>query len=170
MIDIVKCKGPCPKHLGFTVFLHSNDIVCCDTENPKKIVQALASTATDIVFNIEMLSPNRARLKDILPPIVCKRAAQKKVAIGFSIHNLLHAQRNQRPQILTNIAAIIKRCRKYRIPMVLASLATSPWEMRHAQDIVARGITLGMRPQEAKAALNFKKKQPPVIVEPINYS
>ncbi|MFH1181921.1 MAG: RNase P subunit p30 family protein [Candidatus Woesearchaeota archaeon] len=58
------------------------------------------------------------------------------------------------PSKMKNAAKNIRLCRKGKIGIVAASLATKPYEMRSPHDFSSLLICLGMTPGEAKKALS----------------
>lgn len=87
--------------------------------------------------------------------ILCELATRKKTTIGLSIHSILAEQGRKRAILLGRMMQNIILLRKYKTSTKLASFAAHPNEMRAPFDIVSLFATLGMKPEEAKAALNF---------------
>lgn len=156
MIDIVDFDGEMFP-LGFTKIYHKRDFnIAIAGDNVRRLVE---DRNIDILFNIESVNKERNLVtrNSGLNDAICKLASKHNVAIGFSISNLLNNK--IRTNIIANISQNIRLCRKYKVRMVIASLAKNKYEMRHARDIMNFGIALGMTDKEAKDALNFKKKE-----------
>lgn len=128
-----------------------------------------------------LVSPHQGSKKDFmrergsgLDHITCKIAKQEKVAIGIDFSEILHT--NNRDAIIGRIMQNIKLCRKYKTDMVLATFASSVFEMRAAQDLQAFAQEIGMTPLEAKKSLilvskiiqrNKEKRKPGYVDEGI---
>ena len=84
--------------------------------------------------------------------ILAELCSEKKVMVSFS-HNLL-LKSKKRALLLGRMMQNIGLCRKYKVPMVFASFASAPIEMRSPHDLKALGIVLGMHPSEAKECLS----------------
>lgn len=85
--------------------------------------------------------------------VLCALLRKNKISVGFSFQMLLNSKR--RAQLLGRITQNIKLCRKYGVRMVLASFAQEPYDMRSPHDLVALGLTMGMHPKEARAAVGL---------------
>lgn len=59
-----------------------------------------------------------------------------------------------KPSRMKNAAKNIRLCRKGKISVIAASLATKPYEMRSPHDFSSLLISLGMTPGDAKKAIN----------------
>ena len=113
------------------------------------------TSETDILFNIEPLTGNdRARNKESgLTPALVAKMKQKNVALGFSLTHLFSA--NEQPQHFGRITQNIKLARNAKIPIVVASLATTSDEMRAPQDIRSLFTLLGLNSQESKQSISL---------------
>ena len=88
-----------------------------------------------------------------LNQVLCKLASKRKISIGFSFSSLLNASNYRRAQIIGRMMQNIKLCRKYKVKTVIASFASTPYEMRSAKDLEAFFSVIGMHPKECKEAL-----------------
>ena len=158
MIDIVCFIGE-RFELGFSKVHHVNElnIIFGGDENTNK--KALENKKTDI-----LVSPERNAKKDNLHfrdsglnQVLCKIAADNKVAIGFSFSDILNSK--ERNVLLGRMRQNVELCRKYKIKMVLASFARNKYEQRNPRDLESLARVLGMNEKEIKEALNFKKKE-----------
>ena len=91
--------------------------------------------------------------KSGLDDVLCRLAYQNKITIGFSFSDAL------KKGVMARMKQNIRFCRKYKVNMVLASFAQNPWQMRSPHDLKAWGISMGMKPGEAKAAEFLLKKK-----------
>ena len=158
MIDIIKFTGEQHK-LGFTRIIQIKQFRVVEGGSDEINRKTVENKQVDI-----LLAPEKNREKIYmhqrdagLNQVLCKLAKKNKVAIGFSFSELL----NVKNKILTlgQMMQNIRLCRKYKVKIIVASFAKNKWEMRHAQDLLAFAKVLGMTAKEAKAALNFQKKQ-----------
>jgi len=84
-----------------------------------------------------------------LDQVTARMAAEKGVAIGFAFSSL-HSK-----YAIGRVRQNIKLCRKYKVAMMIASLATHPYEMRAPNDLRSLFMSLGMHPKEAADALAY---------------
>jgi RNase P/RNase MRP subunit p30 len=82
--------------------------------------------------------------------VLAKQAAANETAIGF---NFSLCYDDKRSTFLGRMQQNVRICRKYDVPMVIASFAIDPMEMRHPKDLEAFGRVIGMHQQEATDAL-----------------
>lgn len=85
----------------------------------------------------------------------CSLMAKNGISIGFSLKTLLSPSRLTTAQLLGRIAQNIRFCRKFKVNMIFASFAASPYDMRSPHDIKALAIMLGMTPKEANDSVEF---------------
>lgn len=158
MIDLVCFIGE-RFELGFSKVYNINElnIIFGGDENTNN--KALENKKTDI-----LVSPERNAKKDNLHfrdsglnQVLCKLAADNKVAIGFNLSDLLNSK--ERNVLLGRMRQNVELCRKYKIKMVLASFARNKYEQRNPRDMESLARVLGMNEKEIKEALNFKKKE-----------
>lgn len=110
----------------------------------------------DIVFDLEgeRRSDGMHERHSGLDHISCSFAKENKVTVGFSFESLL----NLTTKTLGRVKQNIRLCRTYKVPMLIASFATSPYRMRSPHDLQSLFVTLGMHPKEAQdAQLNTAK-------------
>ncbi len=86
--------------------------------------------------------------------VMCELAKKKNVAIGFGFANILESSGGQRAILLGRIMQNIMLCRKYKVRMIIASFARSPWQMRSPHDLQSFFVTLGMHAEEVKKGLS----------------
>ncbi len=105
---------------------------------------------TNIVFGFELLEEkdHTHYRRSGLNQVLCKLAADKKVAIAFSFSTILQYTGQKRAQLLGRIMQNITFCQKYKTPMKTASFATNPYEMRAPADLAAFFKELGMQNPE----------------------
>lgn len=111
----------------------------------------------DLIYDLET-SPRQDFLhhrNSGLNQVLCRLLQQKKIAYAIAFSTLLRATSPKRYILLGRIMQNILLCRKYKVPMVLASFAQTPFELRSAGELQSLGISLGMQPTEAKVGLGF---------------
>jgi RNase P/RNase MRP subunit p30 len=109
----------------------------------------------DIIYNLEnMMQRDKTHTKSSgLNQVLCELLGKRKKVVAFNLNSLLKANKGLRSVILGRMMQNVRLCRKYKVKMVIVSLAKTLYEMRAAHDMIAFGITLGMHPSEAKLAL-----------------
>ncbi|MBI4145011.1 hypothetical protein HY493_02290 [Candidatus Woesearchaeota archaeon] len=117
-------------------------------------LHTIEHTAPDILFDLEAspkfdaLHQRASGLNHILAAVCAKNG----VTIAFAFNSLLAAPVERRAILLGRIAQNIQLCRKYRVPMKIASFARTPGGMRSPEDLAALFRVLGMRQQEIRDA------------------
>jgi hypothetical protein len=86
-----------------------------------------------------------------LDDVVCRLAKQHNIMVGLGPAVVLRAPLPE-SVVIGRMMQNIRFCRRFGVKLVLASFAKSPDEMRAHHDLKAFGISLGMTPEEAKAA------------------
>ncbi len=76
--------------------------------------------------------------------VLCKLMHDKKISLGISFSTVLNSSKMQRARILGRMMQNIKLARKYKVPVVVASFASEPYQMRDAKDLAAFGRVLGL--------------------------
>ncbi|MBW3019482.1 hypothetical protein KY329_04850 [Candidatus Woesearchaeota archaeon] len=92
-----------------------------------------------------------------LNQVLCKLAKSKDVAIGFDFNSVLMSRRKARAVIIGRMMQNIVLCRKYKLKMLIASFAKTPYQMRSPSDLRAFFHVLGMQQGEAKQAFGVFK-------------
>jgi ribonuclease P/MRP protein subunit RPP1 len=87
--------------------------------------------------------------------VLARLAAERDVAIGFSLSPLLNAEPYELSHLLRFQAEIWRLVNKYRVPRFVTSSAGGRWEVRSPRDLMSFGINLGMEVRQARAALDF---------------
>jgi hypothetical protein len=128
--------------------------VCKGSEKARESIER----AADMVFAVEderkdSLHYRRSGLNQVL----CKFAKSKNVAIGLDFNSILTSRKSYRALIMGRMMQNIVLCRKYKVKMVIASFAKTPYQMRSPQDIRAFFHVLGMQQGEAKQAFSSFK-------------
>ncbi len=74
---------------------------------------------------------------------------EKKVSYGISFSQILNASKEVKALLIGRIVQNILLCRKYKVPVVVASFARNPHEMRDSRDLIALARTLGLNDYKA---------------------
>lgn len=145
-------------------------------ESSEKDRRAVEKERPDLIFGFEnskkhdFLHQRNSGLNHIL----CRLAKENSVMIGFSFSHLMGMD----PRLLGRVMQNIRLCRKHGTKMLIASFAREPYMMRSATDLASVFVSLGMRPEEAKAALevaidriqhNRERKSPRFIAPGARY-
>jgi len=134
--------------------LHNKTIIVAKAEkNSRELIE---KSPAEIIFGLEEASPadfmhHRA---SGLNQIVCKAIKKKKKIVAFSFSSLLTAKRSQ---IMGKMQQNFRLCKKYNLPVIIASFAAYPYTMRKSADLKALFLSLGMHPGMAKSAFQLLK-------------
>ncbi len=125
----------------------------------EQLRDVLEKTNVDIVFELEEHKEHdhMDQRNSGMNHVLCAIAHEKTKIVAFSAASLLSTGGKSRAQILGRMMQNIRLCRKGKVEMTLASFARSPWQMRAEGEMRAIGLVLGMRPDEAKAAIGAVK-------------
>ena len=107
----------------------------------------------DLVFGMESMVPRdplHARASG-LNHVLCAIAKRKGTLVGLDVGMLLNATQVHRAQLLGRAVQNIALCKKYRVPVVIASFARQPWQMRSPHDLLALAELLGLTREQALA-------------------
>jgi len=107
----------------------------------------------DVVFGFEKLGGrDKMHYRDSgLNQVLCRLAAQKGVAIGFSFADVLSVQGAQRAVLLGRMMQNIRLCRKFKVAVRLGSFASSPKGMRGREDLISLFCSVGFSRSEVLA-------------------
>lgn len=108
-----------------------------------------------LVYDIETAEPREFmhHRNSSFNQILAKIANEKDVSIGFSIKSLLTASFAQ-SLLIGRIKQNVSLCRKYGLPMVVASFAESPYEMRAPEEVKSIATILGLSTKEIKNSIS----------------
>jgi hypothetical protein len=104
----------------------------------------------DIIFELEQeekkdyMHQRNSGLNHITAEICRKNGTN----IGFSISSLLEVK--NRARVLGRMQQNIRLARKYKLHMVIASFARSPYQMRAPEDMASLLVTIGMHQKETR--------------------
>ncbi len=102
--------------------------------------------------NVKLLAGLDALPKAGFDHITAKMAHDKNIGLVIELDKIIHGR--TRRQALSHYAEILKLQRKYRFPLVIASGAKSPLEVRNIQETIALCSLFGMERSEVYQALN----------------
>lgn len=111
------------KHFDF-IFAHSSR-------------QAFENKNIDFIFNMELdyYKDSTHHRNSGLNQVLCKLAKENEITLCINFNNLLNAK--NKPLILGRILQNIRFMKKYKNKFLIASFASSPFEMRNPKDIEA---------------------------------
>ena len=126
-------------------------------EASDKIRYIIEKSKPSLIYNLELVGKKDFihHRNSSLNQILCKIANKNKVTVGMNFNNFLKETKLSKDIIIGRIKQNIKLCRKYKVKMLIASFASSPYEMHNPQDLLSFLIILGMHPKEAKDSLNY---------------
>lgn len=106
-------------------------------DEEKKLRFVLEKVPVNIIFGVEKLFAKDSLHypKGGLDQVLCKIAAGKEKAVGFSFSELLNAV--NLPQLLLRMKFNLKLCRKYGVKTVFSNFSRKKEEMRSAKDLEA---------------------------------
>ncbi len=80
---------------------------------------------------------------------------KKGVTVVLSVDKLLSCSGQERARLMGRWMQNIILCRKYNVPILIASCASTPYAIRSSHDRQSTGIVLGMQPTEAAEPMTF---------------
>ncbi len=119
--------------------------------NMQKDRALIESKKADLIFEFEQekrKDPMHFRNSG-LNQVLAKLMKQKNVAYGLSFNQLLHASREEQSKMMGRMMQNLRLCKKYKVPVVVASFARHPYEMRDYKDLVAFAKSLGLHDYKA---------------------
>lgn len=104
----------------------------------------LERSKVDIVYGMESINPKDSLhyVRGGLDQVLCKLAVERGKTLAFSFTEILNSP--HKGKLLARIIFNIKLCKKYKVPIILCSFASSKEEMRSAKDLQALGRILGL--------------------------
>lgn len=113
-----------------------------DSEDMLRFI--LERSKVDIVCGMESIHPKDSLhyVRGGLDQVLCKLAAERGKTLAFSFAEILNSP--HKGKLLARVIFNIKLCKKYKVPMILCSFASSTEEMRSAKDLQVLGRVLGM--------------------------
>ena len=115
-----------------------------------RLRSAIEMKQADLFYDVETVTKKDylhhrgSGLNHVLATLLHKKGS----GIAFAFSMLLHADLGRRAQLIGRIQQNIMLCRKYDVPMVVASFAGRPYEMRSPHDLTALFKDVGMHPKE----------------------
>lgn len=104
---------------------------------------------------IDILSkPYKGRRDGGINHVLAKKAAENDVAIELNLKYLLKTGLRHRYKVFNQFRSIIKLQRKFNFPVIITSDATSIYDFRTPQDIIALSQCFQMTEGEAEHALS----------------
>ena len=86
--------------------------------------------------------------------VIAKACAEKGIAIELNFANVLNAFGRRRAQVLARMAQNVSICRDCGCDVIITSGAKDKFGMRSPRDLMAFGIILGLKPEEALRAVS----------------
>ena len=109
-----------------------------------------------------LLQPYKGRRDSGINHVLAKKAAENSVAIELNLKYLLKTGLRHRFRVLNQFRHIVDLQRKFNFPVIITSDATSIYDLRTPQDLIAIAQCFGMTEYEAEYAIS---KTPQKIIE-----
>jgi hypothetical protein len=156
-------KGTAPIKIVNALLANPMSVERAKNKTPMVLVRSseqdlhvLEHGAPTILFDLEG-SPRHDALHQRasgLNHILARLFVKNGVTLTFSLRSILESHGERRGQLLGRMMQNISLCRKFRVPMRIASFAKSPSGMRNPEDLKSLFVVLGMHPSEAASALH----------------
>lgn len=85
--------------------------------------------------------------------VLCELMRRKKIAYGCPLRTLLNTDASKRGVLIGRMQQNFSLCEKYGVTQVIASFATTPYQMRSPHDLQRTFNALGMSTAQAKAGI-----------------
>lgn len=112
----------------------------------KKDRNLIESKKADLIYDFEQASKKDSMhfRSSGLNQVLLKLMKEKNVSYGLNFSQVLNASKQEQPKIIGRIMQNIRLCRKYKVPVVVGSFASNPFQMRDYKDLMAFARTLGL--------------------------
>ncbi len=104
--------------------------------------------------NVDVLAHPQMGRQSGLNHILAKSASENNVAIEFNLNAIIKGRGGRRVQTLSNFRTNLNIARKYDVPMLITSNASSYFDMRAPREMIAVAGMFGMNNDEASSALS----------------
>lgn len=105
--------------------------------------------------NVDVLAHPQMGRHSGLNHILAKSASENNVAIEFNLDAIIKGRGGRRVQTLSNFRTNLNIARKYDVPMLLTSNASSYFDLRAPREMIAVAGLFGMNKDEAVSALSL---------------
>jgi len=95
----------------------------------------------DALFGVEGKRDSMHKRDSGLDAAICKEMAQKETAYMISLSEILNSE--DREGLLGRIMQNLVLCKKYKVKVMIASMAKTPLEMRNPKDLMSLARVLG---------------------------
>ncbi len=121
----------------------SKRIFKSDVQKDRALIE---SKRVDLIYEFEQAKRNDTVNfpSSGMNQVIAKLMKQKGVDYGLSFAQLLYASKEEQAKIIGRMMLNIKLCKKYKVPIIVASFARHPYEMRDHRDLIAFARTLGL--------------------------
>lgn len=151
------------------------ELVAKNPEDLKRKVQKFRNKVDILLVNGGDVKINRAACEDprvdvLLQPykgcrdsginhVLARKAAENSVAIELNLKYLFKTGLKHRYRVFNQFRHIISLQRKFNFPVIITSDATSIYDLRTPQDIIALAHCFGMTEDEAECAISETPKR-----------
>jgi ribonuclease P/MRP protein subunit RPP1 len=105
--------------------------------------------------NVDVLAHPQMGRHSGLNHVLAKSANENNVAIEFNLDAIIKGRGGRRVQTLSNFRTNLNIARKYDLPMLLTSSASSYFDLRAPREMIAIAGLFGMGKDEAVSALSL---------------
>lgn len=176
-IELVKAELN-TRNFGFDkiIIIKDNYITDRDYEEARKSIEKISKINNLIIvqgrdeeFNRKVLE-NR-KVKILLDPennnrgfsliqrnsglnhVLCKMAKENNIAIGINLSEIIKREGKNRAEYLAKVMQNVMLCKKYKVKMLMTTLAENKSELRNSYDMKSLCLVLGMDTKMAKEAV-----------------
>ncbi len=112
----------------------------------KKDRGLIENKKVDIIYEFEQMNRKDSMhfRNSGLNQVIAKLMKEKDVAYGLSFSQILNSSKEARAVMIGRMMQNIKICKKYKVPIIIASFSRNPYEMRDYRDLIAFARTLGL--------------------------
>ena len=122
----------------------SKRVIKSDIKKDRNIIE---SKKADLIYEFEVLNKKDGMhfLNSGLNQVLVKLMKENKISYGISFSMILNASKQEQAILIGRILQNIKLCRKYKVPIIVASFARNQHEMRDPRDLTAFARSLGLQ-------------------------
>ncbi|MBI2449514.1 hypothetical protein HYV49_04420 [Candidatus Pacearchaeota archaeon] len=85
--------------------------------------------------------------------VLCRIAKENDIAIGIDLSEIIKRESKERAEYIAKVMQNIMLCKKYKVRMIMTTLANSESELRNSYDMKSLCLVLGMDTKMAKDAV-----------------
>lgn len=137
-------------------------------EDPKnfldKIVFSSLNRELSKLTEVDVFTVNFESKENRLDYITAKNMAKNGIALEFRFSDILNSTWGARVKVMSVMRLNLAAARKYKIPFIITSGASTPLELRCPKALISIGKVLGMSEEESRDAIT---KNPEKIINKV---